>query len=47
MLVASATGFILQATGSYVPIFVWAGFSYLLVLALIHVMIPKIQPITE
>jgi ACS family hexuronate transporter-like MFS transporter len=46
MLVASATGFILQATGSYVPIFVWAGFSYLLVLALIHVLIPRIQPIT-
>jgi ACS family hexuronate transporter-like MFS transporter len=27
MLVASAIGLILQFTGSYVPIFVWAGMS--------------------
>ncbi len=45
MLVATATGLLLQATGSYVPIFVWAGFSYLLVLGIIQVMIPKIEPI--
>jgi len=45
MVVASATGFILQATGSYVPVFLWAGFSYLFILGLIQLMIPKIQPI--
>jgi ACS family hexuronate transporter-like MFS transporter len=45
MVIASATGFILQATGSYMPMFVWAAFSYLFVLGLIHVMIPRIEPI--
>lgn len=45
MVVASATGFILQATGSYVPIFMWAGFSYLFILGIIQVMIPKIAPV--
>ena len=43
MCAATAVGFILEATGSYVPPFVWAGCSYLFVLALIQVMIPKIQ----
>ena len=42
MLAASATGFVLQATGSYVPMFVYAGFSYLLILAILHRMIPRI-----
>lgn len=46
MLVATATGFILQATGSYVPVFVWAGLAYLFVLGLIHVMIPQIRPVS-
>lgn len=46
MLVATATGFILQATGSYVPVFVWAGISYLFILGLIHVMIPQIRPVS-
>ncbi|MBI4874493.1 MAG: MFS transporter [Acidobacteria bacterium] len=45
MLVATATGFILEATGSYVPIFLWAGIAYLVILGLIHVMIPRIEPV--
>jgi ACS family hexuronate transporter-like MFS transporter len=45
MLVSSAVGLLLQFTGSYVPIFAWAGFSYLLVLFLIHVMIGEIKPL--
>jgi ACS family hexuronate transporter-like MFS transporter len=47
MLAASATGFILQATGSYVPMFVFAGLSYLLILGIIQLMIPMIEPIGE
>ncbi len=46
MLVATATGFILQATGSYMPVFVWAGLAYLFILGLIHVMIPRIRPVS-
>jgi ACS family hexuronate transporter-like MFS transporter len=45
MMAATAIGFILQKTGSYVPVFIWAGIAYLVVLALIHVMVPKIEPI--
>ncbi len=45
MIVAAATGFILEATGSYMPIFLWAGLSYLVILGLIQVMIPRIAPL--
>ena len=44
MLVSTAAGFLLEATGSYVPVFVWAGLSYLVVLGLLQLMIPRIQP---
>jgi len=46
MLVASAVGLILQFTGSYVAIFAWAGFSYLFILGLIQIMIPRIEPVS-
>jgi MFS transporter, ACS family, hexuronate transporter len=46
MLAATAVGFILQATGSYMPAFVWAGVAYLFILGLIHVMVPVIRPVT-
>lgn len=45
MLVAAATGFVLEATGSYMPVFLWAGISYLVILGLIQVMIPCIAPL--
>jgi ACS family hexuronate transporter-like MFS transporter len=45
MMVASATGFILQATGSYVPVFVWAGVSYFCALALLHLVSPRLAPV--
>ena len=44
MLVATATGFLLQATGSYVPVFVAAGTAYLLALGVIHAISPRLQP---
>jgi ACS family hexuronate transporter-like MFS transporter len=45
MLAATAIGFILEKTGSYVPVFAWAGVSYLIVLGLIHAMIRDIKPL--
>lgn len=45
MVISASIGFILQATGSYVPMFIWAGVSYLVILAIIHAMIPKIAPV--
>jgi ACS family hexuronate transporter-like MFS transporter len=42
---AAGTGYVLQKTGSYTPILIWASISYLVVLALIQLFIPRIQRI--
>ena len=44
MLVATFTGFLLQSTGSYVPVFMMAGSAYLLALLVIHILVPKLEP---
>ena len=44
MLIALVVGEILQRTGSYVPIFIIAGSAYLVALALIHTLVPKLAP---
>lgn len=41
MLVSAATGFLLERTGSYVPIFVWAGTAYFVALLIIHAVSPR------
>lgn len=41
MLVSAATGFLLERTGSYTPVFVWAGLAYFAALALIHAVSPR------
>jgi MFS transporter, ACS family, hexuronate transporter len=43
MLISNVTGFLLQATGSYVPIFLMAGCNYLLALAVVHMLVPKLH----
>jgi MFS transporter, ACS family, hexuronate transporter len=44
MLIATATGYLLQWTGSYVPIFFVASSAYLIALAVIHTLVPDLQP---
>jgi ACS family hexuronate transporter-like MFS transporter len=44
MLIAKLTGYILQATGSYVPIFLIAAFAYVVALSIIHLLVPKLDP---
>ncbi len=44
MLIAKVVGWILDATGSYVPIFAIAASTYLIALAIIHFMAPKLEP---
>ena len=46
MLIALVVGAILQATGSYVPIFIIAGSAYLVALLVIHLLAPKLEPAT-
>ncbi len=44
MLIATAAGFILQFTGSYVILFVICGTVYLLALLVFHFLVPKLDP---
>ena len=45
MLIAAFTGFLLQWTGSYVPVFIMAGSAYLVALAMIQWLAPKLEPV--
>jgi ACS family hexuronate transporter-like MFS transporter len=45
MLIAKLTGFILQTTGSYVPVFLIAGSAYLVALAIVQILSPKLEPV--
>jgi MFS transporter, ACS family, hexuronate transporter len=42
--IATFTGFLLQWTGSYVPVFVIAGSAYLTALLIIHILAPRLEP---
>lgn len=44
MLIATFTGFLLQATGSYVPVFLMAATAYLLALGMIQFLVPTLEP---
>jgi ACS family hexuronate transporter-like MFS transporter len=44
MMISTFTGFLLQSTGSYIPVFVMAGSAYLLALAVVHLVSPRLQP---
>ncbi len=44
MFIAMLVGAILQATGSYVPIFILAGLAYLAALLVIQSLVPRLQP---
>jgi ACS family hexuronate transporter-like MFS transporter len=44
MLISTFTGFLLESTGSYVPVFIMAGSAYLLALAVVHVLAPGLEP---
>lgn len=45
MLISTATGFLLDRTGSYLPVFLWAGSAYFIALGLIHLTSPKLKPV--
>jgi ACS family hexuronate transporter-like MFS transporter len=44
IFIAQATGWTLELTGSYVPIVIYAGFGYLIALAAIHLLVPRMEP---
>jgi ACS family hexuronate transporter-like MFS transporter len=43
MFVATGAGWVLQTTGRYWPLFIAAGSAYLVALALIHLLVPKLE----
>ena len=45
MLIATLTGFVLQLTGSYVSMFAIAGSAYLITLAVMQVLTPKLETV--
>jgi ACS family hexuronate transporter-like MFS transporter len=44
MLIATATGYLLQITRSYHAVFVLAAFSYVVALVVIHALAPRLDP---
>jgi ACS family hexuronate transporter-like MFS transporter len=44
LFIAKVTGYVLQWTGSYLPMFIIAGSAYLLALVVIHVLNPQLKP---
>jgi ACS family hexuronate transporter-like MFS transporter len=47
MIIATFTGFLLEWTGSYAPVFALAGSAYLVALAVIHVLSPGLKAVDE
>lgn len=45
MLISTVTGYLLQWTGSYVPIFFVAASAYLFALLVIHLLVPKLEAV--
>lgn len=43
MLIAKLTGYILETTGSYLPVFLIAGSTYLTALLMIHLLAPRLE----
>lgn len=44
MMMSTFTGFVLQIAHSYVPMFVIASSAYLVALAVVHALVPRMQP---
>jgi len=44
MLIAKVVGYILEWTGSYVPIFIIAASAYLVALLIVHLLAPNLEP---
>ena len=45
LLLSKTAGYVLQWTGSYLPLFIIAGSAYLTALLIIHVLCPRLEPV--
>src|SRR6186997_2774342 len=44
MVISKVVGYVLEWTGSYVPIFIMAGSAYLIALLVIQILVPQMKP---
>jgi MFS transporter, ACS family, hexuronate transporter len=44
MFIAKFAGWTLEATGSYIPLLLFAGVTYLIALGIIHLLVPRLDP---
>jgi len=44
MLIAKVVGYVLQFTGSYLPVFILAGSTYVVALGVVHWLAPRLEP---
>src|SRR5205823_14911869 len=44
MLIAKVTGYVLQVTGSYLPVFIIAASAYLVALCMVQLLSPRLEP---
>jgi ACS family hexuronate transporter-like MFS transporter len=44
MMISTFVGFLLEATHSYVPVFIVAGSAYLVALFIVHRLVPRLEP---
>jgi ACS family hexuronate transporter-like MFS transporter len=44
MIIAKIVGYLLEWTGSYLPVFIIAGSMYLIALLIVHLLVPSLQP---
>src|SRR4029077_15929601 len=44
MAIAKITGYVLQETGSYMPVFIIAASAYLVAPAIVQVLVPTLEP---
>lgn len=44
LFIAKITGYVLEFTGSYLTVFMIAGSTYLVALAILHLMMPRLEP---
>ncbi len=45
MGISKVTGYLLETTGSYLSVFIMAGCMYLIALAVIHLLVPRMTPV--
>ena len=46
MLISTVIGLLLQATGSYVPVFLMAGGAYVLAWIVVQLLAPRLEPVS-